>query len=109
MEDSGRDLYEILGETQERGGGGFEGGVGNPGETRPINARKKFAEKYSNLWAILQKFDNYPKGPFHTKNAIAMEIVVFATAVVFFLSVPGGCEITRAVVNYYRGSELLSG
>ena len=28
--------------------------------------------------------DSLPKGPFHTKNAIATEIVVFATAVVFY-------------------------
>ena len=57
-----------------------------------------------------------PKGPFRTKNAIAMEIVVFCYRGSILLSALIRChssqensiQITTAVVNYYRGSELLS-
>ena len=59
-----------------------------------------------------------PKGPFRTKNAIALKILVFCYRGSILLSVPICCRfffprknsirITIAVVNYYRGSELLS-
>ena len=57
-----------------------------------------------------------PKGPFRTKNAISMEIVVFCYRVVFhylyrfavIFPRKNSIEITLAVVNYYRSSELLS-
>ena len=57
-----------------------------------------------------------PKGPFRTKNAIAMEIVAFCCRGSLSLSVPIRChfprknriQITIAVVNYYRGSKILS-
>ena len=58
-----------------------------------------------------------PKGPFHTKNAIAMEIVVFCYRGSILLSVPIRCHFSQekrrpkwttiAVANYYRGSDLL--
>ena len=59
---------------------------------------------------------NLPKGPFGTKNAIALRIVVKYYRGSLLLSVPIRCHfprknslrITIAVVNYYRGSELLS-
>ena len=61
--------------------------------------------------------DPMPKGPFGTKNAIALRIVVKYYRGSILLSVPICCHfsqkkksirITIAVVNYYRGSELLS-
>ena len=58
-----------------------------------------------------------PKGPFRTKNAIAMEIVVFCYRRCILLSLPICCrfspgknsiQITIAVVNYYGSSKLLA-
>ena len=58
-----------------------------------------------------------PKGPSRTKNAIALKIVVKHYCGSILLSVQIRClffhrkrstRITIAVVNYYRGSELLS-
>ena len=57
-----------------------------------------------------------PKGAFRTKNDIAMEIVVLYYRGSILLSVPirfhfpqeNSIQITIAVVNYYRGSKLLS-
>ena len=57
-----------------------------------------------------------PKGPFRTKNAIAMEIVVVCYRGSILLSVPIRChfaqekniQTTIGVVNYYHGSESLS-
>ena len=51
-----------------------------------------------------------PKGPFRTKNAIAMEIVVFCYRSSVLLSVPIRCRFSQEKQHpdYYRGSELLS-
>ena len=56
-----------------------------------------------------------PKGPFHTKNAIVMEVVVFCYRGSILLSMPIRCtfsqenniQITIEVVNCYRCSDLL--
>ena len=59
--------------------------------------------------ATWDHFRCMPKGPFHTKNAIAAEIVVFCYRGSISLSVPiRYVQITIAVVNHYRGSKLLS-
>ena len=58
----------------------------------------------------------FPKGPFHTKNAIVMKIIVFYYCGSILLSVPIYCHSPRkssikiaiAVANYYRRSDLLS-
>ena len=51
-----------------------------------------------------------PKGPFRTKNAIAMEIVVFCYRGSVLLSAPIRCHLNqeKQYPNYYCGSELLS-
>ena len=67
----------------------------------------------SNFWAVLYFFgifSVFPKGPFRTKNAIAMEIVVFCYRGSLLLSVLIRCHFSQEKQhpNYYRGSELLS-
>ena len=57
-----------------------------------------------------------PKGPFRTKNAIAMEIIMFCYHHSILLSMPIRCAIfkensiqtTIAVVNYYRLGKFIA-
>ena len=70
----------------------------------------------TNTHKFVADFLFLPKGPFGTKNAIALKIVVKHYRGSIVLSVPIRCHFSQensiriaiAVVNYYRGSELLS-
>ena len=59
----------------------------------------------------LQIWAHLPKGPFRTKNDIAMEIVVFCYRGSILQSVPIRCHFSQGKQhpNYQRGSELLGG
>ena len=54
--------------------------------------------------------EKVPKGPFRTKNAMALKIVVKYYRSSILLSLPIRCHLSQEKKhpNYYRGSELLS-